>query len=59
MWRHYLQPVNKKAFEERLQELRNPKHDKFKHRKWKEEEKEFDKYLEEELNKMGKDDDTI
>ena len=49
--------TDKKEFEEKLQEARHRKHDKIKHRRWEQEEREFDKYLEEELRKLGLDED--
>jgi hypothetical protein len=56
-WRRVISP--KKHFEEQLQDIRHPAHDKIKHRKRLQEDKEFDKYLEEELKKLNEEDDTF
>ena len=46
---------NKKDFEEKLQEARHKGHDKIQYRRRMQEEKEFDKMLEEELKRLDED----
>ena len=47
-------PVNKKAFQEKLQETRSKVHDKIRYRRRKQEEDEINKYLNEELKQLMK-----
>lgn len=57
--KNYSPRVNKKYVDEKMQDLRNPRHDKIKYRRRRQDELEFDKYLEEELKKIGTDNDSL